>query len=83
MALDEALLEAAEAEGLCTLRLYAWDPPALSFGRNEPAQRRYDRDAIAARGLATVRRARPGSRWKTKEEESRSFTELSSGSAPA
>jgi lipoate-protein ligase A len=60
MALDEALLEAAEADGLCALRLYAWDPPALSFGRHEPALRRYDREAIAARGLATVRRPTGG-----------------------
>lgn len=60
MALDEALLQAAEAEGLSTLRLYAWDPPTLSFGRNEPALRRYDRAAITARGLATVRRPTGG-----------------------
>ncbi len=60
MALDAALLMAAEREGLRTLRLYAWDPPTLSFGRNEPALRRYDRGAIAARGLAVVRRPTGG-----------------------
>jgi lipoate-protein ligase A len=60
MALDEALLQAAEAERRCTLRLYAWDPPAISFGRHEPALRRYDRDAIRMRGLATVRRPTGG-----------------------
>ena len=60
MALDEALLVAAESEGLCALRLYAWGPPALSFGRNEPALRRYDRAAIRAQGLATVRRPTGG-----------------------
>lgn len=60
MALDAALLRAAEQDGLCTLRLYAWDPPTLSFGRNEPALRRYDRAAIAARGLAVVRRPTGG-----------------------
>ncbi len=60
MALDEALLEAADADGLCALRLYAWDPPAISFGRHEPASRRYDEAAIAARGLATVRRPTGG-----------------------
>ncbi len=60
MALDAALLKAAEREGLHALRLYAWDPPTLSFGRNEPALRRYDRDAIAARGLAVVRRPTGG-----------------------
>jgi len=60
MALDEALLAAAETDGLCALRLYGWGPPALSFGRNEPALRRYDRGAIGARGLATVRRPTGG-----------------------
>jgi lipoyl(octanoyl) transferase len=60
MALDAALLWAAERDGLRTLRLYAWDPPTLSFGRNEPALRRYDRGAIAARGLAVVRRPTGG-----------------------
>jgi len=60
MALDAALLSAAERDAACTLRLYAWDPPTLSFGRNEPALRRYDRAAIAARGLAVVRRPTGG-----------------------
>ncbi len=60
MSLDAALLRAAEREGLHALRLYAWDPPTLSFGRNEPALRRYDRAAIAARGLAVVRRPTGG-----------------------
>jgi lipoate-protein ligase A len=59
MALDEALLEAANA-GQRALRLYAWDPPAISFGRNEPALRRYDRDLIRARGLDAVRRPTGG-----------------------
>jgi len=60
MALDAALLEAAERDGRCTLRLYAWDPPTLSFGRNEPALARYDRAAITARGLPVVRRPTGG-----------------------
>lgn len=60
MALDAALLRAAEEDGLCALRLYAWDPPTLSFGRNEPALKRYDRNAIAARSLAVVRRPTGG-----------------------
>ena len=60
MALDAALLEAAERDGLRALRLYAWQPGTLSFGRNEPATRRYDRAAIEARGLATVRRPTGG-----------------------
>ncbi len=60
MALDAALLRAAAREGTCALRLYAWDPPTLSFGRNEPALRRYDRALIAARALAVVRRPTGG-----------------------
>jgi lipoate-protein ligase A len=60
MALDAALLRAAETDGLRTLRLYAWEPPTLSFGRNEPALKRYDRNAIAARVLAVVRRPTGG-----------------------
>lgn len=60
MALDQALLEAAEREGVATLRLYAWDPFTLSFGRNEPATRRYDRAAIERNGMAVVRRPTGG-----------------------
>jgi lipoate-protein ligase A len=32
MAVDEALLEEAAAEGRCTLRLYGWSEPTLSLG---------------------------------------------------
>lgn len=68
MALDDALLEAAGTEGLMALRLYSWDPPALSFGRNEPASQRYDRKRIEAQGLATVRRPTGGRAvWHNRE----------------
>lgn len=60
MALDQALLDAAEREGSATLRLYAWRPYTLSFGRNEPATRRYDRAAIERHGMAVVRRPTGG-----------------------
>ncbi len=59
MAVDAALLEAA-AEGRSFLRLFAWDPPTLSFGRNEPALTRYDRTAIERRNIAVVRRPTGG-----------------------
>jgi lipoate-protein ligase A len=59
MAVDWALLRAAQ-EGSAFLRLYRWDPPCLSFGRHEPACARYDRERIAALGLATVRRPTGG-----------------------
>ncbi|HEX6992275.1 MAG TPA: hypothetical protein VF151_10325 [Gemmatimonadales bacterium] len=59
MAYDAALLDQA-ASGSAVLRLYRWQPWCLSFGRNEPALRRYDRDVILARGLDTVRRPTGG-----------------------
>lgn len=60
MALDQALLEHAERAGVATLRLYAWEPATLSFGRNEPATRRYDRAAIERLAMPTVRRPTGG-----------------------
>jgi lipoate-protein ligase A len=60
MAIDQALLGAADRTGLAYLRLYRWDPPCLSFGRNEPAAARYDRAVLERRGLAVVRRATGG-----------------------
>lgn len=59
MAVDDALLRAAR-EGVAFFRCYRWEPPCLSFGRNEPARTRYDAAAITARGLATVRRPTGG-----------------------
>jgi lipoate-protein ligase A len=60
MAVDQALLEHAERAGWATLRLYAWEPATLSFGRNEPAARRYDRAAIERLAMPTVRRPTGG-----------------------
>ena len=60
MALDEALLLEADRTGDAYLRLYRWDPPCLSFGRNEPTLGRYDRAAIERRGIAVVRRPTGG-----------------------
>jgi len=59
MAVDAAMLEAAEV-GLATIRLYRWQPSCLSFGRHEPAARRYDRRRIAELGLDCVRRPTGG-----------------------
>ena len=52
MARDEALLVDADRTGDAFLRLYRWDPPCLSLGRNEPA--------IERPGIATVRRPTGG-----------------------
>jgi lipoyl(octanoyl) transferase len=60
MAADEALLEEAAHTGRAFLRLYRFAPPCLSFGRNEPATRRYDRAMIERLGLDVVRRPTGG-----------------------
>lgn len=52
MARDEALLTAADRSGASFLRLYRFDPPCWSFGRNEPATEHG--------GIATVRRPTGG-----------------------
>jgi lipoyl(octanoyl) transferase len=58
MAVDETLLALAGA-GERWLRLYRWQP-TLSFGRHEPADRRYDAARLERLGLATVRRPSGG-----------------------
>ena len=60
MALDLALLDEAERRGEGFVRLYRWRPACLSFGRHEPARKRYDRGLIERRGLDTVRRPTGG-----------------------
>jgi len=60
MARDQAMLDRAEAEGGLLLRLYKWDPPCLSFGRNESVLKRYDRQEIERLGLDVVRRPTGG-----------------------
>lgn len=68
MALDQWLLQQAERTGEGFLRLYCWDPFCLSFGRNEPVVRRYDRSVIEARGISTVRRPTGGRAvWHARE----------------
>jgi lipoate-protein ligase A len=60
MAIDQALLERAGRFRERWLRLYRWQPHCLSFGRHEPAARRYDTGRIAERGLDVVRRPTGG-----------------------
>jgi lipoate-protein ligase A len=68
MALDLALLDEAERRGEGFVRLYRWHPWCLSFGRHEPATRRYDRDLIERRGVDTVRRPTGGRAvWHARE----------------
>lgn len=68
MAADASLLEmsARGAEGF--LRLYRWNPHCLSFGRHEPALRRYDRDRIESLAIDVVRRPTGGRAvWHARE----------------
>jgi lipoate-protein ligase A len=60
MAIDAALLDLAELDGVGFLRVYRWAPPCLSFGRHEPAARRYRRERIEQLGLDVVRRPSGG-----------------------
>ena len=63
MAVDEALLERyAAATGLMapTLRLYGWDPPALSLGKSQPAESVCRPELLHAEGIDLVRRPTGG-----------------------
>jgi lipoate-protein ligase A len=59
MARDEALAACVRADG-GVIRLYRWDPPTVSFGRNQPARNRFDVDGARARGIEFVRRPTGG-----------------------
>ena len=68
MAVDCALLDLAGAYDTGFLRLYGWEPHCLSFGRHEPALRRYDRERIRALGIDCVRRPTGGRAvWHARE----------------
>src|ERR1700690_2091076 len=58
MALDEALLEAAQNEGIATLRFYSWREATLSLGYFQGAADRRLHQASA--DCASVRRASGG-----------------------
>ncbi len=60
MAVDEALLEAAPAAPGPTLRLYGFEPPALSLGRSQTAAGAYDPRFLEAHGIDLVRRPTGG-----------------------
>jgi lipoyl(octanoyl) transferase len=60
MAVDHALLESVQQGGQPVLRLYRWDPPCLSFGRNQRALGIYDEARIRAAGVDVVRRPTGG-----------------------
>jgi lipoate-protein ligase A len=59
MAADVALLDRVAGGAPPALRLYQWDPPALSLGRFQPADE-VDRAACARAGVEVVRRPTGG-----------------------
>ena len=60
MALDEALMRIAQRTGDAYFRLYGWDSPTLSLGRNQRARGHYDLAAAHALGVSFVRRPTGG-----------------------
>ena len=61
MAIDEALLRSFDpALSLPVLRLYVWNPPALSLGRFQKASGVLDLERCRADGVAVVRRVTGG-----------------------
>lgn len=61
MAIDEALLRSFDpALSLPVLRLYGWNPPALSLGRFQKAAEVLDLERCRADGVAIVRRVTGG-----------------------
>ncbi|OGW41599.1 MAG: hypothetical protein A2010_18510 [Nitrospirae bacterium GWD2_57_9] len=61
MALDEELLARAQAgEMMPVLRLYTWDPPAVSIGRFQDRSKAVNEEACKERGFDIVRRITGG-----------------------
>jgi lipoate-protein ligase A len=63
MAVDDALLEraAADEEFPPTLRVYGWEPAALSLGRNQAADGAHDPNFLRSQSIDLVRRPTGGS----------------------
>lgn len=61
MGLDEAILESvASGSALPTLRIYGWEPPAISLGYFQGALEEVDVDACRRQGVDLVRRITGG-----------------------
>ena len=61
MAVDEAVVRAIEqGEALPTIRVFGWDPPAVSFGYAQRIQREIDPEKCRQEGIDIVRRASGG-----------------------
>ena len=59
MARDHALTETLKG-GEGVLRLYRWDPPTISFGRNEPSRGLFLEEKAREEGVEFVRRPTGG-----------------------
>jgi lipoyl(octanoyl) transferase len=60
MAVDHALLHAVQRGAAPVLRLYRWEPPCLSLGRNQHAAGLYDEARLHTLGIDVVRRPTGG-----------------------
>lgn len=60
MALDEALMTYSARTGVSVFRIYGWDGPTLSLGRNQRARGFYDETVARRLGIAFVRRPTGG-----------------------
>lgn len=60
MALDEALMRVSARTGSGFFRLYGWDAPTLSLGRNQRARGHYDPESARSLGVGFVRRPTGG-----------------------
>lgn len=60
MALDEAMLAAAAEWQVTLVRLYRWDRPSVSFGRNQRCAGIYSPERCEALGVPAVRRITGG-----------------------
>ncbi len=60
MALDEALLDRARASGEGVVRIYEWETPTISLGRNQTARGMWAVGRLESRGVSIVRRLTGG-----------------------
>jgi lipoyl(octanoyl) transferase len=60
MALDEAMIRTAARTGATLVRLYTWDVPSLSLGRNQRTDAVYDAERCARQSVPVVRRLTGG-----------------------
>ncbi len=69
MALDEAIMEGViQGQSQPTIRFYDWDPPTLSCGYNQSAEKEVNMELVKATGVGFVRRPTGGRLVFHKEE---------------